>query len=160
MHHIGSEEISRFETFQREHGFAKPVRIKDIYHHFVAAKMTEQHRSQWDNMAGDVTYLDPSPEAGHEDWQIARAKLEGLSEVEAAAHRSFDDCWRACDHDGWCFQFVWRNEICVLGHSFALGGPRVEEADKDRWESGWHVGRIQAWVSANEACGDIVWPEV
>lgn len=158
MHHIGSEEVSMFEAFEQEHGFTTPMRIKDIYHRFVASKLEQHHRLDWDNMSEEVLYMDVSEEGGHEDWQISMAKTNDLSEVEAVAHHSFDDCRRACQEDDQCFQYAYRHEICALGHAFALGGPKPAEEGRDQWMSGWITDRIQAWVEENDECGEIVWP--
>lgn len=152
MHHIGSEEVSEFDAFEQERNYTSPMRIKDLYHRFVADKLAP-HQDEWDNMSDDVIYLDASEGHDHEDWQVDRSRQgDDLSDVEQKAHLSFDDCRRVCLVDEYCFQYKFANEVCTLAHSISHGHPR------EGTKSGWDVGKIKAWAEAHDDCGEIEWP--
>ncbi|KAI1759079.1 glycosyltransferase family 31 protein [Hypoxylon sp. FL1150] len=138
------------------------LRIKDIYHAFVEPKLSVQ-RDDWDNLSGDVLYLDP--DVKHEKWQEDRARKLNqqmrVPPVEMDAHKSFYHCRRLCDTVPSCFQFSFHDGICAYSNSFALGKP-VEKKDKEeqRWVSGWNVNRIREWVAKQGDCKEPVWPHV
>ncbi|EHK41354.1 glycosyltransferase family 31 protein [Trichoderma atroviride IMI 206040] len=160
MNHLGSEELSTLCAFEREQKFASPMRIRDLYHHFVAPRLVPI-RPDWDNLSDDVFYLDIS-ENSHDHYQLRKAKLEGLSPLEKSAHLSFDSCQRACQVDSACLQYRYHDGICGFSRTIKHGLPKPKTNQmSDRWMSGWDVDKIQAWVQEHDDCGDeIQWPLV
>jgi hypothetical protein len=160
MHHVGSEELSDLYAFERERNFSFPMRIKDLYHQFVEPQLAPI-RPDWDNFSDDVFYLNVSANM-HDDNQLRRAKLKGLSPLERLAHLSFDSCQRACQVDTACLQYRFHHGICGFSWKIKHGLPKPkEEHILDRWMSGWDVDKIQAWVQEHEKCNDkIKWPLV
>ncbi|KAJ9143507.1 Glycoprotein-N-acetylgalactosamine 3-beta-galactosyltransferase 1 [Pleurostoma richardsiae] len=169
MHHMNSEEISSFWDFERRRYAAQnmpsaplPLTIKDIYTEFLAPKLVAK-REDWDNLSDDWYYLDASsPNHEWEDWRVGRAKKdEDKSALEKRAHLSFDDCRRACESVGDCFQFRWQDECCGMSRAFMLGKPvKKESKPKKRSMSGWDVQKIQKWVAEQGECSSIDWPAV
>ncbi|KAL7798237.1 glycosyltransferase family 31 protein [Trichoderma ceciliae] len=160
MHHVGSEELSDLYAFERERNFASPMRIKDLYHHFVAPQLAPS-RPDWDNLSDDVFYLNASSNM-HDDEQLRRAKKKGLSPLEKTAHLSFDNCRQACQADKACLQYRFHHGVCGFSWKIKHGYPKPKEDHiLDRWMSGWEVEKIQAWVQEHGKCDDkIKWPLV
>ncbi|KAM0264742.1 hypothetical protein ACHAQJ_000567 [Trichoderma viride] len=160
MHHVGSEELSDLYAFERERKFSFPMRIRDLYHQFVAPLLAPI-RPDWDNLSDDVFYLNVSLNM-HDDDQLRRAKLKGLSPLEEMAHLSFDSCQRACQVDTACLQYRYHHGICGFSWNIKHGFPKPKEDHvMDRWMSGWDVDKIQTWVQENDDCDDeIEWPLV
>lgn len=161
MHHIGSEEVSDFHTFEVERNFSSPVRIKDIYHRFVAPKLLSA-RSDWDNLSEDTWYMDETAKQ-YEDWQLNHRKNENdpLSEQEQRAHLSFLDCRIACHSVDDCLQFSFSDGICATSRSIRQGHPTKSTDDQSQQRmSGWDVDKINSWVHDHDDCGDISWPSV
>ncbi|KAH6606752.1 glycosyltransferase family 31 [Trichoderma cornu-damae] len=160
MHHVGSEELSDLYAFERERNFAFPMRIKDLYHKFVAPQLAPI-RPDWDNLSDDVLYLNESSNM-HDGNQLRKAKKQGLSPLEKMAHSSFDGCRQACEADKACLQYRFHRGICGFSWRIKHGHPRPKEGHTlDRWMSGWDVGKIQAWVREHDHCDEkINWPLV
>lgn len=160
MHHVGSEELSDLHAFERERNFAFPMRIKDLYHQFVAPQLAPI-RPNWDNMSDDVFYLNVSSKL-HDDEQLKKAKTKDLSHIEKMAHLSFDSCQAACQADKECLQYRFHHGICGFGRKIIHGHPKPKEDHiLDRWMSGWDVDKIQAWVQKHNSCDEeIDWPLV
>lgn len=144
-------------AFEKQRLFAGPVRIRDLYRKFVAPRL-EATRDDWDNLSDDFFYLNTSASA-YSEWELERVKPGELTKREAVAHRSFDDCRRACQSDKSCMQYRFWNGICSVSRSIRHGKPAKKEEDK-WWEyrSGWMVDRIQAWIRANDDCGAMHFP--
>lgn len=160
MHHVGSEEVSDFDAFEESRGYAQPMRIKEIFHQFVELGLKE-FRLDWDNMSGDILYLNASSGA-HSEEDIERARSgNDMSELEKDAHLSFHDCRLACLEFDDCYQFLYHDEMCVLNEKFGHGRPAPWDEDSpksERMMSGWNVERIRKWVAANKDCGPLQWP--
>ncbi|UKZ77311.1 hypothetical protein TrVFT333_005031 [Trichoderma virens FT-333] len=160
MHHVGSEELSDLYAFERERNFAFPMRIRDLYHQFVAPQL-EPLRPDWDNTSSDVLYLNTSS-AIYDDEQLSKAKTQHLSHLEEMAHDSFESCRAACQADKDCLQYRFHQGICGFGMRITHGHPKPREDDAlNRWMSGWDIDKIQAWVQKHDICDDkIDWPLV
>lgn len=114
-------------------------------------------RDDWDNLSDSVLYLDNSA-SDYTKSKLRDAK-EGLSVLELAAHRSFDDCRRACQSVEECFQYRFRNGICAISHSIKHGmSAKPEQEEWLQYRSGWNLKRIQAWVEAHDDCGKVQYP--
>ncbi|OAA46308.1 hypothetical protein NOR_03061 [Metarhizium rileyi] len=151
MHHVGAEEISDLYAFEKKRKFKKMLRIKDLYHNFMSQQLVDV-RPDWDNLSDDVNYLNKT--SGHfEEWELGNAKTEYLSDVEAEAHKSFDDCKKVCSSLATCFQFRYRNGICGVSYNFKNGNP-VKKGDDDskRYMSGWNIERIKNWIDEQGDC--------
>ncbi|PNP41537.1 hypothetical protein TGAMA5MH_06465 [Trichoderma gamsii] len=160
MNHLGSEELSALYAFERERNFTSPMRIRDLYHHFVAPRLVPI-RPDWDNLSDDVFYLNMS-ENTYDHYQLRKAKLEGLSPLEKSAHLSFDSCQRACQVDSACLQYRYHNGVCGFSWTIKHGLPKKKASRiSDRWMSGWDVDKIQVWVQEHDHCDEeIQWPLV
>ncbi|KHN99174.1 uncharacterized protein MAM_02872 [Metarhizium album ARSEF 1941] len=159
MHHVVAEEISDLYAFEKGRKFSKMLRIKDLYHEFVSPELVEA-RADWDNLSEDVFYLNKT-QAKYEDWELDLAKTKNLSELEAEAHKSFDDCQKACLSMARCFQFRYQNSICGISFKIKHGKP-VKKGDDDskRYMSWWNVERIKNWTEAQGDCDgqNFKWP--
>lgn len=158
MHHAAAEDISDLFAFEKERKFKKMLRIKDLYHKFMGPQLVEA-RPDWDNLAEDVYYLNNATTT-YEDWEINRARFGDLTEEEAAAHKSFDDCKKACLSLDNCFQFRYQNGICGIAHKFKHGKPIAKgDDDSKRYMSGWNVEKIKSWIEEHDNCGNsFKWP--
>lgn len=158
MHHAAAQDISDIYAFERERKFSAPLRIKDLYHQFVRPEMTDT-RPDWDNMAEDIFFLNTTA-AKYEEWELDRAKKDGLTDLELMAHRSFADCKRVCQAQNKCLQFRFRKGICSLSHKFRHGNPvKREKDDFYRSTSGWDMTKIKAWVEEHDKCEEpFDWP--
>ncbi|KAG6001578.1 hypothetical protein E4U54_001043 [Claviceps lovelessii] len=158
MHHVSAEEVSELYAFEKERNFTQPLRIKDLFHKFVGSTLTES-RSDWDNLSDNVYLLNTSM-ADYGDNELGRAKKDGLSDLEAVAWRSFDDCKKACLSLDNCFQFRYQNYICAISHRILHGRPsRPEKDDSKRYMSGWNLEKISKWVKEKGECDEpFKWP--
>ncbi|KAK2591474.1 hypothetical protein QQS21_010820 [Conoideocrella luteorostrata] len=158
MHHAVAEEISDLYAFERERKFSKPLRIKDLYHRFMSPHLIDA-RPDWDNLSEDVYYLNTSI-AQYEEWEVNRAKKDGLSNEEAEAYKSFDDCKTACLSLENCFQFRFQNNICGMAHKFKHGKPTKKgDDDSKRYMSGWNTKKIKQWIEKQKDCDkSFKWP--
>ncbi|KAG6005038.1 hypothetical protein E4U21_000553 [Claviceps maximensis] len=151
MHHVAAEEVSELYAFEKERNFAQPLRIKDLYHKFVSKTLTEA-RPDWDNLSDSVFYLNATM-ADYSEDELKRAKSEGLSNEEAVAWRSFDDCKNACLSLHNCFQFRYQNYVCVISDKFKHGHPtKPEKEDSKRSMSGWNMAKIAEWIKNQGEC--------
>ncbi|KAG6041953.1 hypothetical protein E4U41_000068 [Claviceps citrina] len=158
MHHVVAEEISDLYALEKERKFAKPLRIKDLYHKFMGPHLVAS-RADWDNLSDDVFYLNASI-ANYQDWELERAKKDGLSDEEAVAYKSFDDCKTACLSLDNCLQFRYQNHICATSDKIRHGKPtKTDKDDSKRYMSGWNVEKIKKWIEKQGDCdGPIKWP--
>src|SRR5580700_1496427 len=108
----------------------------------MAPNLTES-RDDWDNMSDDCVYR---PEDSEE---IDKQKpWEECNDLEREAHKSFDDCGRACKADVFCYQWSFYGETCAVARSFKLGqgkAPVHNNANPDpnsRLRSGWDLDKI------------------
>ena len=162
---MGSEEIDTFFDFERRlyknRGSDKPLLIRDIYYEFLEPHITPR-RDDWDNKSEDRFYLDMDrqDEKKWDDWKVGRMKKqEDMSELEKAAHKSFDDCSRACLSVGEdCFQFAYQDGLCGFQRSFRLGKPLKKESKP--MSSGWNVELIKKWTKERSNCETIWWPKI
>lgn len=159
MHHIGSQEVSEFDKFERERNFSSPMRIKDIFEHLLEDELAKEQKD-WDNMSDDVYYVNlTAPGSG--EYNSRKVKTEGLSKLEQKAHLSFDSCRRACRSLSICLQYRYYRGACAMGSKIKHGRPKQAEGgsdSEDRWMSGWDLEKIEAWVREHRECGAIVWP--
>ncbi|KAK3385592.1 hypothetical protein B0H63DRAFT_393569 [Podospora didyma] len=169
MHHLNSEEISSFWSFERQlyhaqDGNAKhqPLLIRDIYDRYVAPRIVEK-LEDWDNLSNDRIYLDTSEGRNWEKWMLNRMqKPEKYNEFEKKAHMSFEDCGAACKSLGKteCFQYKYTDGQCLMASSIRLGKPVKKESDeKRRLMSGWAVEKIDDWIKKQGSCSKVHWPE-
>lgn len=158
MHHVVAQDISDLYAFEKERKFAQPLRIKDLYHKFMEPHLLED-RADWDNLSDDTVYLNTSM-AKYDEWEINRAKKDGLSNEEAQAHKSFEDCKKACQSIDDCLQFRYQNYICRTSRKLKHGKPSAKENEEfKRFLSGWNVERIKAWIDKQGDCsGPVKWP--
>lgn len=161
---MNSEEISEFWEFERQR-YAKnqrPLVIKEVYHRFMEPRLV-QKRENWDNSAEDWFYIDfDAKDHEWEDWRVDKAVAEEeKSKLGKKAHRSFDDCARACEGHHECFQFVWQDGCCGMKRTFMLGWPVKEEKEEEkRKNSGWDVAKIKKWVKNQGKCKEVIWPDI
>lgn len=152
LHHVVAEEISDLYALDKERKFARPLRIKELYHKFLAPHLVDA-RPDWDNLSDDVLYLNTSI-AKYDEHLVNRAKKDGLSDKEAVAYKSFDDCRNACLSLDNCFQFRFQNNICSLSYKIRHGRPtQKDDDDSKRYMSGWNVKKINEWVEKQGDCG-------
>ncbi|PHH63288.1 hypothetical protein CDD81_6145 [Ophiocordyceps australis] len=157
MHHVGAQDVSDLWGFEVERRFAGPMRIKDVFHRFVEDKL-EPSRAHWDNLSDSVFYLNRTARQ-YSDHELKRAKWQDLSALELAAHRSFDDCRRACQSIDRCFQYRFHNSICAISYTIKHGRPAEPQDDHQlHHHSGWIVKRIKQWVQDHDKCGDVEFP--
>lgn len=159
MHHVVAEDISDLYAFEKERKFKKMLRIKDLYHKFMSPELVEA-RPDWDNLSEDVNYLN-STRAEYDEWDLAKAKTDNLSDAEADAYKSFDDCKKACLSMANCFQFRYQNSICGISHKIKHGKPAKKgNDDSKRYMSGWNVENIKKWVEEQGDCDkhNFEWP--
>ena len=162
---MNSEEVSTFWDYEhrrfgpsKKKGKPQPVLIKDIYHEFFASKLVET-RDDWDNLSDDVMYLDPKARA-YEDWELGRAKKDGLNEAEKAAHLSPQHCRAACESLDDCYAYRFQNGICATSWAFKLGKPVKRPGEEaQRYFSGWDVKKIQAFIQREGECTRWRWPD-
>jgi hypothetical protein len=161
MHHVGPEEVSMMEAFQRERGYAGPMLIKDVYHRFVAPHIKD-YQQDWDNLSDDAWYMDTSEGSKHSKEDLERAKKgDELSELEKKAHESVEECRRLCQYGDGCLQWRFRGGVCRTGRSIRHGHPTKKTDNGDeRTISGWNVESVRAWVGERDDCGEVKWPVV
>lgn len=155
MHHVGSEELSDIDAFERARNFTTPVRIKDLYKQFVESQLTAE-RDEWDNLTDDRNYLDPKRK--YEQWIVDRAQKPETQE-EKNAYKSFDDCRIACESLDNCLQFKFDRHFCSVTDKFKHGKPLPKEKPTDTSSrSGWDLRKIKKWVDDHQECDDFDWP--
>ncbi|KAI0598687.1 hypothetical protein F4775DRAFT_553898 [Biscogniauxia sp. FL1348] len=167
LHHMNSEDISSFWEFEKQfyHNQSsslarqRPLLFRDIYEEFLAAKI-QPKRQDWDNRSDDVQYLDV--EAEYSVPQMSHVKRDGLSPVEANAHKSFEHCQKMCDEVNDCLQFSYHDGICSYHRGISLGKPtKRSDKESERWTSGWAVDKIDAWIQQQGQCEqEIIWLQV
>lgn len=160
---MNSEEISTFWDYEMRRYATEslsdppPLRIKDIYHEFLAPKLTDL-REDWDNLSDDVTYL--NRDGFVPEWRLSRSKnIDDMNEAEKLAHLSMEHCARACEslHD--CFQYKYQYGECKTSWSFKLGHPvKLETEASHRPMSGWDIKKINKWIKEQGECGQVEWP--
>ncbi|KAG5929850.1 hypothetical protein E4U42_004370 [Claviceps africana] len=158
MHHVTVQETSDLYAFEKDRNFTQPLRIKDLFHKFVGPTLTAS-RTDWDNLSDSVYYLNTSL-ADYAQHELDRAKRDGLSEKEAIAWKSFDDCKNVCLSQDNCFQFRFQNHICATSDRLKHGWPTKQENDDSlRYMSGWNVEKIAKWIKEKGECGEqFKWP--
>ncbi|KFH42374.1 hypothetical protein ACRE_069110 [Hapsidospora chrysogenum ATCC 11550] len=164
MHHVSSHVVSEMNALERARKFSSPMRIRDIYQHFVQGELPRT-REGWDNMSDDVHYLNTTA-PGADKWKSGKVKTEGLSQLEQEAHLSFHNCRLACQNLPDCLQCRHHGGVCSMSTTVKHGRPAQNKSagaeedteEDDRWMSGWDLERIEAWVRGHEECGEVVWP--
>lgn len=158
MHHVGVQDVSDLDAFEKAANSQNITRIKDFYHYFFEPHLVPW-RQDWDNLSDNEWYLDVN--ATHEDWQIAKAKTENLSPLQEVAYVNPEACEKACDSIDDCFQWRFHKGICAIDRSFHHGNPvKVHGNPQIRMTSGWNMDRIQKWVAGNDACDGVDWPDI
>ena len=137
-----------------------PLLLKDIFDYFLAPNLTEA-RDDWDNLSEDSYYRHPDLEV------IDRQKsLKDCNDLEKQAHKSFDDCGRACKADGSCYQWSFIDSTCAFSYSIRLGKGKPsshgnEKLDQhDRIRSGWDMEEIQKFRLSAGECSGPMWIDV
>ncbi|KAG5945422.1 hypothetical protein E4U53_006707 [Claviceps sorghi] len=158
MHHVNEQEMSSLYAFAKERNFTYPLRFKDFFHKFIGPNLAAS-RTDWDNLSDHVWYLNASM-AQYAEHELKRAKMDGLSEQEAVAWRSFDDCQKTCLSQDDCFQFRYYNHICTISHRLIYGWPTKQENDDSlRYMSGWNMEKIKKWIKEKGECEEkFKWP--
>ncbi|RDA87906.1 hypothetical protein CP532_1723 [Ophiocordyceps camponoti-leonardi (nom. inval.)] len=155
MHHVDPEEVAEIWSLEVASNFSHPMRIRDLYHAFIKRKLRPV-RNDWDNLSETTSYLNASA-YHYSESELKQAKKGELSALELMAHRSFEDCRRACQSVASCVQYHFRNGICSFGDTIRHGKPmKPEKAEHEaQWQhrSGWIVKRIEEWVEAHDDCG-------
>lgn len=163
MHHMNSEEISKFWAFERQRyaDSQSPLVFKEVYHSFLEPKLVES-REDWDNSSDDWFYIGADAQDDElEDWRVDRALMEEeKSELGKKAHESSEDCARACKEHEECFQWIWRDDYCGMKSSFLLGRPLKREDGEKSATSGWDLVKIKKWVKVQGDCEEVIWPEI
>src|SRR5437773_1472343 len=109
-------------------------------------------REDWDNLSDDILLRSP------EDTDDYRSKgWDDYTEVEKEAHKSFEDCGRACEHEPECYQYLYYNNLCGLSTSFRLGHRKLPDSDGNRYMSGFIMERIQEFMAENSPCSGPEW---
>ncbi|KAF4628220.1 hypothetical protein G7Y89_g9929 [Cudoniella acicularis] len=89
----------------------------------------------------------------------SEVKKKKLTKFEKDAWKSFENCRELCEKDKKCFQFVFFENTCKLGHSFRLGNYMAPDRDGEVvWKSGWMMGKIRKFQEGN-VCKGPEWPE-
>jgi len=108
--------------------------------------------------------------AKREDWM--NSDWDGFPAPPGSdAHKSFDECGKACKADPNCFQWTWHLRTCQFTHSFRLGQPRAPEVEdwrseeeklhpwtreEKRFLAGWDIDYIKEWARGRE-CSTVQW---
>lgn len=158
QHHMTSSEVQDIWQFegQREDP-TSPILAEDLYRELFSPLFVPK-RADWDNLSHQ-TIVAPKPgKAGsvkHHDPSL-----------------SFEHCRQTCEGRKDCFQFAFHNSTCQLSQAFHLGEPRYPKKEKYtqlytdaqgmglerevereiKYESGWMVERIRAWVENEGRC--------
>lgn len=171
LHKLNSEEVASIWDFEQRRlanhsgpvSTLPPLLIKDLYYEYFQPKLV-QKLEDWDNMYDDYLnnvwyYLDKDDK--NHDWEnfhdqkyIWHMKDKNqLNDLEKKAHKSFDDCRKACESLDECLQFRWQDDACAMSKNFRLGNPmRKEDEPSKRWMSGWDVEKINKWIDAQDEC--------
>lgn len=151
MHHVSAQEINDLYAFERDRKFAPKVKIKDVYDSFVAPHLQDV-QADWDNGSEDVHYLDLET-GGYEESVLQRAKVDGLSNTERDAHRTFANCKTACFAQEECFQWRYQNGICSMNFKLKHGEPvKRHDLNQRRTFSGWNMRKIEGWTKEQGDC--------
>lgn len=161
---MNSEEINSVWDFERrwvgETRSSKPLLFREIYNEFVASKLVRM-RKDWDNACNDRFYLDRhDPTKKWEQSTLDRMKPEReYSELEKVAHKSAEDCERACESLGGNEFFMWKYTpgVCSMAKFFNLGLPVKPQ---EHTVSGWQIKKIDAWIQEQGECEGASWPSV
>jgi hypothetical protein len=162
MHHVTSEDINDLAKLERQIGFQGPLRIKDLYKHFVQPHL-KVSKSDWDNGSGndggDELYLNSSSREFKKE-ELDRAKTGKLTPLQESAHESPEACRKACESLDYCLQYRFQNGICGVGKKIRHGKPVKPETDASKkYTSGWDMEKVTQWVKAHENCGGVKWPK-
>ncbi|GAO19200.1 hypothetical protein UVI_02007930 [Ustilaginoidea virens] len=158
LHKLVAQNINDVHALERELvKSGKELKIKDLFHRFFEPHLRALEPN-WDNGSEDVFYagpdVDPKARQNDEWWELPnRIRKDGLSDAEQAAHRSHEDCSKACDSFGDCFQYRYLDGVCGIGRVIRLGFATKKEDDAGkRVYSGWKVDRIRQWVKEHDEC--------
>lgn len=160
MHHVGSQEISEFDSLERLRNYSSPMLIRDVFEAFISSKVVTL-RPGWDNQSDEIHFVDPSLPEEKVSWVDRRKMREpgALPQYQQVAHSSPGACQSACVSLKNCLQWRFFRGVCSVSSTVKMGRPRLKSPE-DRLTSGWEVDRIKAWAKANEDCGEVIWPEV
>ncbi|KAH8812628.1 hypothetical protein F5884DRAFT_702064 [Xylogone sp. PMI_703] len=136
MHHVTSSEISDVWRFEQQRpDIKKPVLIYEIYNQFIAP-ILRKSIDDWYNRSDDVIYTAP------ENPNPRNKPADKLSELEKVAHKSFEDCGRACEEQTRCYQWAYFDNTCGFSHSYRLGAKK-RPMDGVSYKSGFLLERIE-----------------
>lgn len=135
---------SMFQTNESQ----KPLLLREIYEEFVAPYILPSI-DDWYNLSDDVIYT-PSDKPNDRN-----PPAEGMTDLEKLAHRSFEDCGRACVEQSRCYQWVYFDDTCGFSHSFRFGRKRKPE-DGVSYKSGFDIEKIEQDVK-DHPCPSPLW---
>jgi hypothetical protein len=130
------------------------VLISDIYYHFIESRLQSKSEN-WENTSDDRRFKAPDHATSDEDKENEKS----WTELQRNAHKSFEDCSKACEEDHECFQFKHTSgseSECALSHSVRLGSPQKLDANP-KIKSGWHLERIKELTRKNGKCTNPEW---
>ncbi|KAF1967482.1 hypothetical protein BU23DRAFT_542799 [Bimuria novae-zelandiae CBS 107.79] len=175
LHKLNSEEVGSIWQYEQERfvnatdGKPAPLLIKDLYYKYFAPRLTDK-LEDWDNMYDDylnnvwyyIDYDDKSKDWEHFHdqkyvWHRRKPK-DHKHDEEKNAHKSFENCKKACDVVDECLQFRWQDDACAMSKNFRLGNPMEHKDGKERWTSGWAVKKIEKWIADQGEC-QVKFPE-
>lgn len=101
----------------------EPLLLKELYHQLTRPNMASE-RDDWYNLSDDIEFKPPGVSGD-------RLKpIEEQSDLEKAAHKSFEDCRTACHDSRRCYQFVFHDRTCGFSYSYRLGQRREKDGGK------------------------------
>ncbi|KAK0611898.1 glycosyltransferase family 31 protein [Immersiella caudata] len=164
MHHMNSQEIDEFWSFERSWNSVsryRPLLIKDVYHQYLGPKL-QSIREDWDNNSNDQHYFDPTSRS--QDWSDKKDKVKDRDKYNAAekvAHLSAGKCAAACKSAKECFQWKYYHGLCSFHKEFSMGKPVKRHPDSAKQViSGWDVEKILKWINDQGDCGRVDWPDI
>lgn len=167
MHYVTPPEMSEIWRFEQQRNSTrvdlspqtapmlpdfKLATISELYFYFVEAHLFST-RDDWYNLSNDLIYQAPKAKADH--GVKCKKPWDRLSDVEKAAHSSFDNCGRACTDDHECFQYAYYPGVCGLSHSIRRGHFNEPKNGKT-YRSAWNVERIRKWTDEHP-CTEPEW---
>ncbi|CZT44352.1 uncharacterized protein RSE6_04508 [Rhynchosporium secalis] len=131
FHHMGESELVDFgkwhNNWKAKTKGVQPFLYRDVYE-YVANRFMER-RENWFNIEDPNKRLDAA---------------------------TFEKCRDACEDDKHCYQFTHHGDKCDLAHYFRVGRAKAQEAGGEKFVSGWHMSRIEAFV-ARKKCKSPHW---
>jgi hypothetical protein len=114
--------------------------MEDLYHTYIEPKIMP-YREDWDNKSNDDTFKKSEDVDNLGGWWTFNKP-----------YHSYNTCRKACKVDKRCFQFSYTDGECGFAASFKLGWKALP---RDDWKmkSGWHMDKIEKFISENKCKG-------